>query len=188
MKPENNSNVAHLLERWRNGDRSVLERLLPLVYADLRRMAAGMLRAHSGHGTLQTTALVHDVLLRLLDRPAADFESSAHLLNASARMMRQTLVDRARAAQSDKRGGGWLRDEFTAALELPIPDGTDLGALDLALNELESFDERMAKVVELRYFVGLGMKEIGGVLGIAERTARRDLIGAHAWLQERLNG
>jgi len=180
--------VTALLKRWRLGDRTALDRLLPLVYADLRRMAAGMLRSHSGHATLQTTALVHDVLLRLLDRPAADFESTAHLLNASARMMRQMLVDRARAANSVKRGGGWLRDNFTEALELPIPDGTDLSDLDQALTELESFDVRMARVVELRYFVGLGMEEVGGVLGITPRTAHRDWVGARAWLLNRLDG
>lgn len=189
MSADNNdSSVTGLLERWRTGDRAALDRLLPMVYADLRRMAAGVLRSHAGHATLQTTALVHDVLLRLLDRPAADFESTAHLLNASARMMRQTLVDRARAANAEKRGGGWLRDDFTSALELPIPDGTDMNALDQALTELESFDERMARVVELRYFVGLEMAEVGGLLGVTERTVQRDWVSARAWLKDRLDG
>jgi len=189
MSSDNNDgSVTRLLDRWRNGDRAALERLLPMVYADLRRMAASVLHSHTGHATLQTTALVHDVLLRLLDRPAADFVSTAHLLNASARMMRQTLVDRARAAHAEKRGGGWLRDDFTAALELPIPDGTDLGALDQALNELESFDERMARVVELRYFVGLDMAEVGSLLGVTERTVQRDWVSARAWLKDRLDG
>jgi RNA polymerase sigma factor (TIGR02999 family) len=186
--PASQDSIPHLLARWRAGDKAALEPLLPHVYADLRRMAGGMLRAHAGHATLQTTALVHDVLLRLLDKPAADFEGTAHLLNASARMMRQILVDRARAAMTEKRGGGWLRDDFTAALELPIPDGTDLNALDQALTELEAFDERMARVVELRYFVGLGMTEVAGLLGVTERTAGRDWVGARAWLKDRLDG
>ena len=185
---DSDDSVTRLLERWRAGDRAALEQLLPLVYADLRRMAAGVLRATPGHATLQTTALVHDVLLRLLDRPAADFQNTAHLLNASARMMRQILVDRARAALAEKRGGGWLRDDFTMALELPIPDGTDLHALDEALTELGAIDARMAQVVELRYFVGLGMDEVAGLLGVTVRTASRDWVGARAWLKDRLDG
>ena len=178
--------VTQWLQRWREGDRAALDRLLPLVYADLRRIAARQLRGLDGHATLQTTALVHDVLLRLLGRPPTGFENGAHLLNAAARMMRQHLVDRAREAAAVKRGGGWRRDDFTAAIDLPIPDGTDLAELDRALNELERFDDRMARVVELRYFVGLGMAEVAASLGVAERTARRDWASAQAWLRDRL--
>jgi len=101
--------------------------------------------------------------------------------------MRQVLVDRARKASTEKRGGRWLRDDFTEALDLPIPDGTDLAALDRALDELESAHERMARVVELRYFVGLEVGEVAAALGIAERTARRDWIAAREWLRERLD-
>ena len=178
--------VTRWLQRWRDGDAAALDRLLPLVYADLRRIARSVLRASSAHATLQTTALVHDVLLRLLGRAPSEFENTTHLLNASARMMRQVLVDRARKAASTKRGGGWLRDEFEAALELPIPDRTDLAMLDEALDELESVHERMARVVELRYFVGLEVEEIATALGINERTARRDWVAAREWLRERL--
>lgn len=188
MEEAGNDSVTRLLRRWSEGDTSALDRLLPLVYADLRRIAAGLLRATPGHATLQTTALVHEVLLRLLGRTPAAFESGAHLLNASARMMRQVLVDRARRASSDKRGGRWLRDDFTEALELPIPDGTDLAALDRALNDLESVHERMAKVVELRYFVGLEVTEVAATLGVTERTARRDWVAAREWLKARLEG
>lgn len=187
MREAGNDNVTGLLQRWAAGDAAALERLMPLVYADLRRMAAGILRSTPGHATLQTTALVHDVLLRLLGRPPSAFESSAHLLNASARMMRQTLVDRARKAAAEKRGGRWLRDDFSEAMDLPIPDGTDMAALDRALNDLESAHERMSKVVELRYFVGLDVAEIAGTLGITERTARRDWVAAREWLRERLD-
>ncbi len=178
--------VTRWLQRWRDGDASALDRLLPLVYADLRRIARGVLRGTPGHATLQTTALVHDVLLRLLGRTPAEFESTAHLLNASARMMRQVLVDRARKAGSAKGGGGWLRDGFESALELPIPERTDLAMLDAALDELESVSERMARVVELRYFVGLEVEEIASTLGVNERTARRDWVAAREWLRERL--
>jgi RNA polymerase sigma factor (TIGR02999 family) len=178
--------ISKLLQRWRDGDREALEQLLPLVYADLRRIASRQLSAHSGHTTLQTTALVHDVLLRLLDRPPSSFESTAHLLNTSAKMMRQLLANRARDAAAQKRGGGWRRADFAAALDLPIPDGTDLAELDQALNELETFDARMAQVVELRYFVGLGVAEIAVALGVVERTVQRDWVSALAWLKVRL--
>lgn len=181
-----NDSVTSYLQQWRAGDARALDRLLPFVYADLRRIAAGVLRATPGHATLQTTALVHDVLLRLLGRAPMEFQDTTHLLNASARMMRQVLVDRARMAATDKRGGRWLRDDFTAALDLPIPEGTDLDALDDALGELERAHERMARVVELRYFVGLEVAEVAAALGIAERTARRDWIAAREWLRERL--
>ncbi|HSX59206.1 MAG TPA: ECF-type sigma factor [Tahibacter sp.] len=179
--------VTEWLQRWRHGDAEALERLLPLVYVDLRRIARGMLRVTPGHPTLQTTALVHDVLLRLLDRAPSDFDDTAHLLNASARMMRQVLVDRARRSASAKRGGGWLRDELEVALELPIPDRTDLTMLDQALDELESVHERMARVVELRYFVGLKVEEIASILGINERTVQRDWVAAREWLRDRLD-
>jgi RNA polymerase sigma factor (TIGR02999 family) len=185
MTARDEDSVTGFLQQWRDGDAQALDRLLPLVYADLRRIAAGMLRSNPGHATLQTTALVHDVLLRLLGRAPLDFADTSHLLNASARMMRQVLVDRARKAATDKRGGRWLRDDFTEALELPIPEGTDLDALDAALDELEGAHERMAKVVQLRYFAGLEVAEVAAALGIAERTARRDWIAAREWLRAR---
>jgi len=184
--PDSADEVTRLLRCWRDGDASALERLLPLVYADLRRIAAAQLRSRSGHTTLQTTALVHDVLLRLLERPGLPLHDAGHLFNAAARMMRQLLIDRLRAATSDKRGGGWRRDDFTAALELPIPDCTDLAELDQALRELETAQPRMARVVELRYFIGLEMAEIAASLGVTPRTAQRDWATAQAWLRTRL--
>lgn len=181
-----NGNVTILLKQWHDGDPDALDRLLPQIYADLRRIANRQLRRHDDHPTLQTTALVNDVLMHLLDGKPADFASTAHLLNAAARMMRQHLVNRARAASAEKRGSGWQRDEFTQALQLPIPDGSDIVDLDAALTDLESYDERMARVVELRCFIGLGMPEIGNILNVTERTARRDWNLAVAWLRGRL--
>jgi RNA polymerase sigma factor (TIGR02999 family) len=187
-KPMGDSDrVTQLLHEWRDGDNAALDRLLPTVYADLRRIAASALRSTPGHATLQTTALAHEVLLRLLGRAPSDFDNTAHFLNASARMMRQILIDRARRAGADKRGGRWLRDDFAEALELPIPDGTDLAALDRALDELEAVHARMAQVVELRYFVGLDVAEVAATLGVTERTARRDWAAAREWLRERLD-
>lgn len=187
MENANGGSVTCWLERWQQGDAAALDRLLPLVYADLRNIAASLLRTTPGHATLQATALVHEMLLRLLGRDPAGFENTYHLLNASARMMRQVLVDRARRASAEKRGGKtWKREDFTEALDLHIPDGTDLIALDLALKELESVDERMARVVELRYFIGLDVQAVAASLGVAERTAQRDWVSARQWLRQRL--
>jgi len=179
--------VTLLLQRWRDGDADAFDRLLPAVYADLRRIASNALHATPGHATLQTTALVHDVLLRLLGKPPSAFENTGHLLNAAARMMRQVLIDRARKSGSDKHGGGWLRDDFASALDLPIPERTDLLALDEALGELEAVHERMARVVELRCFIGLDVEEVASALGVNERTARRDWVAAREWLRRRID-
>ena len=186
MGKGSDDSVTRWLERWREGDPVAFERLLPLVYADLRRIAASLLLNTPGHATLQTTALVHEMLLRLIGREPASFESGAHLLNASARMMRQVLVDRARRMGTEKRGGAWWRADFEEALELRISDNVDLIELDRALEELEAMDPRMAKVVELRYFVGLEVVEVAAALGVVERTAQRDWVAAHAWLRRRL--
>ncbi|MCW5578863.1 MAG: RNA polymerase subunit sigma [Dokdonella sp.] len=183
-----NAQIDDLLRRWHAGDAAALERLLPLVYADLRRIASRVLDITPGHATLQTTALVHEVLLRLLGREPAAFENAGHLLNTAARMMRQILVSRARAATTDKRGGQWHRDDFADALDLPIPDGTDLIVLDQALNDLHEAHERMAQVVQLRYFVGLEFAQIATALGTSERTAQRDWLTAHTWLRQHMTG
>lgn len=176
-----------LLKRWSEGDAMALDRLLPLVQADLRRIASRLLHGMPGHATLQTTALIHEMWLRLLGREPAAFEGAEHFLNAAARMMRQILINRARKAATDKRGGTWARSDFDGVLDLPIPDGTDLLALDQALGDLEAIHPRMAHVIELRCFVGLEVEEVGTALGLSERTVRRDWIGARAWLQERLD-
>lgn len=190
MHPErpDEDGTTVLLQRWQAGDRDALDLLLPRVYADLRQIAARQLSRHQGHETIQTTALLHDVLLRLLDHEPASFENTPHLLNAAARMMRQHLIDRVRAATASKRGGGWLRDDFTQMMELPIPGDSDLIDLDAALTELEQFDARMAQIVELRYFVGLNVGEIAAALGTSDRTVQRDWLLAQAWLRDRLDG
>ena len=160
--------------------------MLPRVYADLRAIAARELYGHRGHDTLQPTALVNDVFVRLLSGNERRVESGAHLFNTAARIMRQILVDRARKAASEKHGGEWKRDDFTAALDLPIPESTRLPELDEALVALEALDPRMAKVVELRYFVGLSVPEVARVLDVDERTVFRDWAAARAWLRDRL--
>ena len=179
--------VTLLVKQWSAGDTGALERLLPMVYAELRRIARIHLAGKQGHATLQPTALVNDVLLKLLDRDSPQsFDSRAHLFNTAARMMRQMLVDRARSAAADRHGGGWLRDDFTRALELPIPESAQLLELDEALTDLAELDPRMAQVVELRYFVGLNVAEVAAVMELEERTIYRDWAAARAWLKDRL--
>lgn len=184
--PETAPDPHTLIQRWRQGDPAALESLLPLIYADLRAVAARELRGHRGHDTLQPTALVNDVFVRLLGQESVAFENAAHLFNAAARIMRQILVDRARKAASEKHGGAWRRDDFTEALQLPIPQETHLPDLDAALADLEQLDARMSKVVELRYFVGLSVPEVARVLELDERTVYRDWAAARAWLRDRL--
>lgn len=179
--------VTELVQRWSAGDAGALDALLPMVYADLRMLARRELHGHRGHDTLQPTALVNDVLLKLIDRERPQpLESRAHLFHTAARMMRQMLVDRARSAASEKHGGGWLREDFEQAMDLPIPAATRLPDLDDALNELAAIDARMAKVVELRYFVGLSVAEVAALLELEERTIYRDWAAARAWLRDRL--
>lgn len=179
--------AARLLDRWRDGEDQALDDLLPLVYGDLRRMARAELSRHRGHDTLQPTALVHDVFVRLLGHDALrQVEDPAHFFNLSARLMRQVLVARARAAETDKRGGDWVRDEFTRALDLPLPEDTRLPDLDRALERLASLQPRMAQVVELRCFGGFEVAEIAGLLAVDERTIYRDWATARAWLRREL--
>lgn len=184
---ETQNEITHLVQCWSSGDSGALERLLPMVYAELRRLARIQLGRQHGHDTLQATALVNDVLLKLIDRDAPQaLTSRAHLYNTAARMMRQLLVDRARSTAADRHGGGWLRDEFTRALELPIPEQTRLPELDAALDALAKLEPRMAQVVELRYFIGLSVAEVAAMLELEERTVYRDWAAARAWLKDRL--
>lgn len=176
-----------LLQRWNNGDAAALDALLPLVYADLRGIARRELHGHRGHDTLQPTALVNDVFVRILGSESPQrLSSRAHLFNTAARIMRQLLVDRARRAASEKHGGAWKRDDFTRALDLPVADDTRLPELDTALQDLARLDERMANVVELRCFAGLSVAEVATLMEVDERTVYRDWAAARAWLRDRL--
>lgn len=184
---EGADDITGWLARWGEGDLAALDRLLPQVYDELRRLAAHELRGHRNHDTLQPTALVHDVFVRLLGARAVDIRDRRHLFTTAAKLMRQVLVDRARAQQRDKRGGGqWQRVAFVEAMALPIEPETDLPALDGALTELAALDPRMAQVVELRCFTGLEVAEVACLLGVDERTVYRDWAMARAWLKDRL--
>jgi RNA polymerase sigma factor (TIGR02999 family) len=178
--------VTSLIERWQSGETKALDRLLPLVYADLRAMAARKLANERGQLTLQPTALVHDVFLRLMDTGDIRISSGAHLFNVAARMMRRILIDRVRRSSSDKRGGEWQRVDLIEAMRLPIPEQTDLGMLDEAVTGLERIDPRLARIVELRYFVGLSVPAVAAVLEVDERTVYRDWALAKIWLRREM--
>jgi RNA polymerase sigma factor (TIGR02999 family) len=179
--------ITQLLRRWHAGEAESLDALLPKVYAELRQLAAHELRGHRNHDTLQPTALVNEVFARLLGAAKVDISNRKHLFTTAAKLMRQTLVDRARAQQREKRGGGhWQRVDFIEALALPIEQDTQLPALDEALQALAALDPRMAQIVELRYFVGLEVAEVAHLLEVDERTVYRDWAMARAWLRQRM--
>jgi RNA polymerase sigma factor (TIGR02999 family) len=178
--------VTELVQRWRDGDGDALASLLPLVYADLRRIAAQQLRTNIGHDTLQPTALVNDLFVRLLGAQRVDISDRKHFFTTAAKLMRQVLVDRARAKSRDKRGGDWQRVDLVEAAALPLDADTDLPALDDALRKLAALDPRVAEVVELRCFGGLEVSEVAALLGLDERTVYRDWAMARAWLRQQL--
>lgn len=182
------SQVTRLLRAWSDGDQAALEDLLPLVEAELRRLARiYMARERRGH-TLQATALVNEVFVRLFEAKGLRWEDRAHFLGISARLMRRVLVDHARARGSKKRGGGAHRVTLTDA-HLVAPDLTvDVIDLDRALDALATVDERKAKVVELRFFTGLSVEETAEVLHVSTDTIKREWRLAKLWLLREMEG
>lgn len=179
--------IVHLLDQWREGDKSAYERLIPLVYADLRRLARGQLRREPAGHSLEPTLLVHEAYLRLAGA-SVTWQNRTHFLSVAARVMRRILVERARAMRAAKRGGGALRVTLTSLVAAPVSDPIDILTLDDALKRLEHLDARQAQVVELCYFGGLTYPEIGSMLDISEATVDRDLRHARAWLRHELGG
>ncbi len=178
--------VTLLLQDWCRGDRAALDKLIPLVYDQLHRLAhIYLVRERAGH-TLQTSALVNEAYLRLIDTNGVEWRDRAHFFAISANVMRRILVEFARSRSSRKRGGDAVKVNLDEAM-VPSP-GKDavLIALDDALKELEKIDPREAKVVELRFFGGLSEKETAEVLGITDRTVRHDWNHAKAWLADEL--
>ena len=180
--------VTELLRAWSDGDDGALERLVPLVEAELRRLARGyMLRERREH-TLQTTALVNEAFLRLTDARRVRWQDRAHFLGISARLMRRVLVDHARARGYHKRGGGAQRVTLDEALVASPDPGLDVLALDRALEALAEVDDRKSKVVELRFFGGLSVEETAEVLHVSPDTVKRDWRLAKLWLLRELEG
>ena len=178
--------VTDLLRAWGRGDVTALERLVPLVELDLRQLAhRHMARERTGH-TLQTTALVHETYLRLMDRAGVRARDRVHFFALAARLMRHVLVDHARAKGNQKRGGGLQKLAMSSILASPAPDQT-LVALDDALTSLSALDPRRGRVVELRYFGGLTVEEIARALGVSAQTVMRDWKLARLWLRRELH-
>jgi RNA polymerase sigma factor (TIGR02999 family) len=174
--------ITGLLVAWGDGDESALERLIPLVYAELRQLAHRyMSHERPGH-TLQTTALVNEAYLRLVDWKEAQWQNRAHFFAVSAQMMRRILVDFARDRQYLKRGGGALRVSLGEATAIAECRSSDLVALDEALTALTEMDRRKGQVVEMRFFGGLSVKEVAEVMKVSEETVMRDWRLAKVWL------
>jgi RNA polymerase sigma factor (TIGR02999 family) len=180
------SDITDLLDRWGQGDGEAFEALLPLVYDELRRLAAHHLRQERPGHTLQPTALVHEAYLRLSGLREMQLHNRAHFYGAAARVMRRVLVDHARKHRALKRGGATAVLQLSESVELPVDMDLDLEALDDALNALEAIAPEKAKVVELRYFGGLSVEETGDYLGISPATVKRYWSFARAWLFRRL--
>jgi RNA polymerase sigma factor (TIGR02999 family) len=181
--------VTQVLAAIEQGDSRAAEELLPLVYAELRRLAAQKLAQEPLGQTLQATALVHEAYLRLLDpERRQDWNSRGHFFAAAALAMRRILVDNARRKQSRKRGGDLVRENFDA-LEIALPEmPEDLVALNEALDELVTVDKTAAELVHLRFFAGLPMPEVARLLDVSPRTADRLWAYARAWLHQRVQG
>jgi len=180
--------VTELLLAWRQGEESALEKLTPLVYEQLRRLAHRYMRGERAAHTLQTTALVNEAYLRLIDGQQVKWQDRAHFFAVSARLMRRILVDWARTRQSQKRGGEPQQVTLDEALMVARGHGEDLLALDEALQKLASVDVRKSQVVEMRYFGGLSVEETAAVLNVSLDTVLRDWRLAKLWLLQELSG
>jgi RNA polymerase sigma factor (TIGR02999 family) len=178
--------ITRLLAEWAGGDRAALDRLTPLVYGELRRIAARQLRGENADHTLQPTALVNEAFLRLCGGSAPALNDRAHFFALCARMMRHILTDHARAQQRGKRGAGAVHLPIDAAETVVQEQSVDHAALDEALRALESVDPRKGRIVELRYFAGLGIEETAELLEISAMTVRREWTRAKAWLYREL--
>src|SRR5262245_36667945 len=183
---EPSSGVTNLLIAWSSGKGEALERLLPLVYAELRRLAGRQLRRERNAGTLQPTALVNEAYVRLVQIKRVKWQNRAHFYAMCARLMRRVLIDAARARRYAKRGGGAVRVELDDELLPSAERAADAVALDEALAALETVDARKCKVVELRFFAGLSVEETAAVLGISTDTVTRDWKFAKTWLYREL--
>jgi RNA polymerase sigma factor (TIGR02999 family) len=178
--------VTALLGDWSRGDRTALNRLLPLVYAELHRVAARQLRNERADHTLQPTALVHEVYIRLVDQRQVDWQNRAHFFGVAAQVMRRILVDHARRHDRRKRGDGQPCVSIDEAKKVAAPNEIPILALDLALARLEKVDRELATIVELRAFGGLTIDEAAHVLSVSPSTAKRAWRTAKAWLNREL--
>ena len=185
--PSSPGKATQILIDLQGGDESALDRLMPLVYEDLRALAKSYLRRRRPDDTLETTALVHEAYLRLVHQEKVDWKSRSHFFAAAAQAIRHILVDHARARGRAKRGGAWRRVTLDEAVAITERRDVDVLALDEALNKLASLDHRQSRVVESRFFGGLTIEEVGCALGVSPRTVNDDWTVARAWLRRELH-
>lgn len=177
------NNVTQLLLDWNGGDKTALEKLLPMIYQELHLLASRYLRRERPNHTIQTTALVHEAYLRLIDQKQVQWQNRAHFFAIAAQMMRRILINYARDQHAEKRGGyKTVKVGLNEAIALPNIQDLDLLALDEALNELATTDPRKSRLIELWFFAGLTLEETAEVLEISLATAKRDWTLARAWL------
>lgn len=180
--------VTELLVRFRRGDQQAQAELIPLIYAELRRLASRCLNRERGEHTLQPTALVHEAFIRLASGEQPEWQNRVHFFAVAGKVMRQILVDYARQHQSLKRGGAWTRSPWDEETSLFSREkSNELLALDEALGRLALQDERQSRIVELKYFAGLNIEEIAEALAISPRTVKRDWTMARAWLHQSMS-
>lgn len=179
--------VTQLLEQWNSGDREALDKLMPLIYEELRKMARRYMRQQNPDHTLQTTALIHEAYLRMVNQKEKHFENRAHFFGVAAQAMRHILVDYARARHAAKRGGDARPISLEEAALVTEERAAELVAFDDALKELEELSKRQSRVVELRYFGGLSVEETATVLAVSPETVMRDWNMAKAWLHRALS-
>src|SRR5690349_21267691 len=184
--PEDVGDVTILLHDWREGDHSALERLTPIIYDELLRLAKTRLKREYGDCTLEPTALVHECYLRLADQTRLEVENRAHFYAIAATVMRRVLIDHAKKRKAQKRGGG-LRITLKTGMDFAEERAPDSLILDEALRKLTEIDERKSRAVELKFFGGLTTDEIGEVLGISVATVGRELRLAQAWLRREIS-
>ena len=182
MSDSASPDITGLLVDWSNGDQSALEKLLPLVERELHRLAHSYMRRENPNHTLQTTALVNEAYLKLIDQKKTHWQNRAHFFGIAARIMRRILMNYARDQQRLKRGGGAIQVSLSEASVISLARTSDLIALDEALEKLAKVDGRKARVVELRHFGGLSVEETAEVLAVSEITVTRDWKFAQAWL------
>ena|SRR3984893_15901029 len=181
-------NVTRLLLEWSDGNQQALEEMLPLIYDELRHLAHNFLyRERPGH-TLQTTALVHEAYLRLIDQRDARWQNRAHFFAIAAQAMRRILIDSARKHVAEKRGGGGEKLSLTEVASIFLEPDANLLALDEALNALAEIDPQQSRIIELRYFGGLTIEETAEVMKLSPATIKREWAMARAWLHQTLTG
>jgi len=181
-------NITELLVGYQGGDKEALDQLMPIVYDELRRQAARYLRREQAGHTLQTTALIHEAYVRLVDQRNVQWQNRAHFFGIAAQLMRRILVDHARTKKRVKRGGSKVQVSLADATVATTGPDLDIVALDEALERLEKLDQQQSRVVELRYFSGLTVEETAEVMGISTATVKREWSVARAWLHRELSG